>query len=93
MKPGTQIAYVPNHAHGSISHPDVEFGFVTSVNHHGDVFCRYWHRGDVGRLRTTLNSECTPRRNLVAHDSVPQEEVDKLMVSLGYPVDSQEATA
>ena len=42
LKRGTQIAYVPTHAAGiGIQHPDVEFGFVSSLK--GDtVFCRYW---------------------------------------------------
>ena len=64
LQPGTQIAYVPTHANGDLSHPDVEFGFVTSVR--GDVaFCRYWSKGDG--LRTTANSEATPISLLVPH--------------------------
>jgi hypothetical protein len=32
FSPGERVAYVPNHAHGDIIHPDVERGRVSSVN-------------------------------------------------------------
>ncbi len=69
MKPGTQIAYIPVHAHGGLAHPDVEFGFVTSKK--GDVhFCRYWRKGDPGVLRTVANSEATPTAMLIKYVTV-----------------------
>lgn len=72
---GMQVIYIPDHAEGDENHPDCEFGFVTSVR--GDVaFCRYWRKGHPGELRTVANSEGTPIRNLVAHDSVPQSVID-----------------
>lgn len=80
MKPGTQIAYVPTHAHHNLADPDVEFGFV--VKEHVELqihFCRYWRRGEPGILRTTANAEATPTEYLVEHQSVPQELVDRLM--------------
>lgn len=84
MRIGTQIAYVPRHAHGRLEHPDVQFGFVTDTrweNH----FCRYWRRGEEGKeLRTTANSECTPDECLVKHDSVEQSVVDEFLLQLGY---------
>lgn len=40
FKRGDQVAYIPDHAYGDIEHPDVEFGFVTSVVF-GAVFVRY----------------------------------------------------
>jgi len=62
---GEQIAYIPMHAEGDINHPDVEFGFITGFNSDGDPFCRYWRKGQPGTLRTTANSECTPRDMVV----------------------------
>lgn len=74
IKRGIQIFYVPTHAEGDLSHPDVEAGFVTSVK--GDtVFCRYW-RKDLTELRTKSNSEGTPKGLLIIGDSVPQIRVD-----------------
>ena len=80
---GTQIAYIPNHADGDINHPDVEFGFVTSIR--GNVcFCRYWTKGHLGILRTTANSEGTWSGNLVEHVSVDPEIIQPLLLALGY---------
>ena len=79
MEPGTQIAYIPNHANGDIIHPAVEFGYVTSESGDNSHFCRYWIRGHPGMLRTVANSELTPNRNLVKHNSVLQGLVDSLM--------------
>ena len=73
---GCQIAYIPLHCDGDINHPDVEFGFVTGFNSEGDPFCRYWRKGQIGTLRTTANSECTPIDMIVRHFSVPQSKVD-----------------
>lgn len=77
MKPGTQIAYVPQHAKGDVADPDVEFGFVTSESRGGRHWCRYWHRGRPGEMRTTANSELTPDDCLAEHVSVPQAVVDE----------------
>jgi len=71
MKPGTQVAYIPDHALGDIKHPDVEFGFVTSEKN-AVHFCRYWKRNELGILRTTANSESTSTDHLVEKDSVSQ---------------------
>jgi hypothetical protein len=73
LKRGTQIAYVPLHAKNNIGHPDVQFGFVTSVR--GDtVFCRYWSKSHHG-LRTTANSEGAYKNMIVEYTSRPQEDV------------------
>lgn len=83
MKMGTQIAYIPNHAEGDKQHPDIEFGFV--ISEHGDAhFCRYWHKGEPGELRTVANSELTPTKNLVKLMTVPQETVEFWLKDLGY---------
>jgi hypothetical protein len=40
FRPGDQVLYVPNHAHGDTRHPDCESGVVTSTNE-VNVFVRY----------------------------------------------------
>ena len=71
---GMQVAYVPTHADGDLLHPDVEFGFVTSVRS-DTVFCRYWSKYELGELRTKANSEgCSPSL-LVPYESYPRAEV------------------
>lgn len=81
FSPGTQIIYVPSHAQDDIQHPDRETGFVTSIRK--DVaFCRYWSKYSPRELRTKANSEATPFEYLVIKDTVPQENVDKILGSL-----------
>lgn len=71
MKPGDQIAYIPNHVERSttkyyLDHPDIEFGFVTSLGtDERYCWCRYWRKGRPGELRTTANSELTPIENII----------------------------
>lgn len=78
LERGTQIAYVPTHAGGNLYHPDVEFGFVTSVKK--DVaFCRYWSKYSPGELRTKANSEGTPLDCIVVMNSHPQAEVEAML--------------
>lgn len=79
---GDQVAYVPNHAAGDLSHADVEFGFVTSVCS-DTVFCRYWSKYAVGELRTKANSEGADARNIVHHTSRPQAAIDAAMEDYG----------
>ena len=79
MKPGTQIAYIPDHAKSSgLTHPDVEFGFVMREQGNSH-FCRYWRKGHPRDLRTIANSELTSNRDLVEVNSVPQGLVDALV--------------
>jgi hypothetical protein len=78
IKRGMQIAYIPRHAEGDIGHPDVEFGFVTSIRG-GFAFCRYWSKRHPGQLRTTANSEATPLSLITPHISQPQSKIDKLL--------------
>ena len=85
FSPRDQIAYIPMHADCDINHPDVEFGFVTSINEAADsAFCRYWSKYSPGELRTKANSEGTPIDMLVHHVSTRQEIVDDLYDELGY---------
>ena len=87
--PGTQIAYVPLHAgDGNLSHPDVEFGFVTSQASDGTShFCRYWTKRSTMthlELRTLSNSERTPDDRLWIVATVPESLIDdayRLIVS------------
>jgi hypothetical protein len=88
FKHGDQIAYIPTHANGEITHPDVEFGFVTSETlDGGDYFCRYWRKGHPGQLRTVSNSERTPGDRLRKWTSVIQQVVDEVMASIYGPND------
>jgi len=82
---GTQIAYIPTHAEGDIRHPDVEFGFTTSLlRDDGTIFCRYWRKGHIGELRTTANSENTRAYLLTVFHSIDDRIVDGLLEELGY---------
>lgn len=85
MKPLTQVAYIPTHAKGDIAHPDVEFGFVTSLRKNA-AFCRYWRKSFPGQLRTLANSELTSLENLVEFESVPQFAVAETVREFGIPV-------
>ena len=84
LQVGDQIAYVPLHVDGDIDHPDVEFGFITGFNSDGDPFCRYWKKGEIGTLRTTANSECTPKDMIVSKWLMSQLRVDYILGKLGY---------
>ena len=81
FKRGDQIVYIPLHANGDKAHPDCEFGFVTSVRPSG-CFCRYWHKGSPGSLRTRANSEYTDKENLEHFRSVSQDLVDTILEQL-----------
>ena len=82
--PGMQIAYVPDHAKDDENHPDIEFGFVTSVRKNG-CFCRYWIKGSPGELRTTCNSELTPKCNLYyCNCTVSKKVIDQILLNLKH---------
>ncbi len=82
LKRGTQVAAIPDHAK-SVEHPDVEFGFVTSLSVSGfGVFVRYWSKNNPKELRTKANSEMTLFRYLILYDYKPQEEIDKTLETL-----------
>lgn len=84
FKMGDQIAYIPDHAN-EINHDDVEYGFVTGKSRvEGSYFCRYWIKGEPGRLRTTANSESTRSENLLHFETIPQEGIEKYLIDLGY---------
>ena len=89
MKIGTQIAYLPDHANGDLNHPDVEFGFVSTLHRNGkDVFCRYWKKGEEGEVLRTLScSELTPKRNIIMHNSTSRLKVEAaldIIIDVGY---------
>lgn len=93
LQPGTQIAYVPDHANGNLYHPDVQFGFVWAKTKMIDdtYFCRYWSGKslELGEgykvrviepdLRTKSCAEITERRHIVLHESVDQSIVFEVM--------------
>jgi hypothetical protein len=76
IKKGTQIAYVPKHANGNLKHKDVEFGFAMGEPNVDYVFCRYWHKGRPGKLRTISNGEMTRIKYIVEVKSVHPDIVD-----------------
>jgi len=82
---GTQIVYIPGHAHGDTRHPDCEAGFVTSVKEQDSgswvAYCRYWYPD--GTLRTRANSEATPLENIEVRWTYPQSKIEKCMDELG----------
>ena len=82
IKRGTQIAYIPSHANGDTSHPDVEFGFAMEKPRHVGVFCRYWRKGHPGELRTVANSELTPLEYIIEYESVSQRIVDSVIFQI-----------
>jgi len=82
FKVGDQVAYIPDHAHGIISHPDVQYGFVAEIRE-DYARCRYWSKTSP-ELRTQANSENTYYRHLVHYRYVNQDRVDLLLVELGY---------
>ena len=78
---GDQIAYIPHHVSGDVEHPDVELGFVTSVD--GDrVWCRFWRKGEIGKLRTIANSELVMQSDLVHYQSVSRDQVESALDSI-----------
>lgn len=87
LRPGTQIAYVPDHA--DQEHPDQywEGGFVTSLGLEG-AWCRYWQKDAEGfyiwpmELRTKLNSEYTPYARLRIARFESQSVVNALLEKL-----------
>jgi hypothetical protein len=74
-----QVAYFPHHAEWDIDHPDVEYGFITSViDDKGSAFVRYWRKGEEGKaLRTTSCSELTSLDRLMKVESATKGEVER----------------
>lgn len=90
LKPGDQIASIPDHAKGDLHHQDVEFGFVMQKPGRVGIFCRYWIKGQPGQLRTAANSELTPVAYLVKYQSVNQGVVDATMKRIQEERDARE---
>ena len=75
FKRGDQVAYVPGHALGNISHSDTERGFVIEQGPKLSALCRFWRRDAWGVLRTTANGEWVNLDNLTHYQSGPQSAV------------------
>lgn len=92
--PGTQIAYIPLHAEGDISHPDCEFGFVTSSRILPDgprvYWCRFWYKNRPGELRTIRNSERVYAWQLRKHESVKLETVEFHLRNIRFYQDGEQ---
>lgn len=95
FKRGDQVLYAPEHVLrqyqlGSsnfsvkdlIGHPDIEFGFITSVS--GNVaFCRFWSKANnFTDLRTNGNSEFVFQSRLFLYDLKPQEIINEFLNNL-----------
>jgi len=89
LKQGTQVAYIPTHAHGDIDHEAVEFGFVTKVDVAKQVaWVRYW-KGDPSKtmhrvLRTTGNSERSRLSLLSVCEKISRRLIDRELYRLNY---------
>ena len=75
-----QVAYIPLHACGDVTHPDVQFGFVGTMKGN-NIFVHYWRKGEHV-LRTLSGAENTDKDLLIAYDSVSQQDIDKAWKSL-----------
>jgi len=73
---GTQVIYVP--LHGKLGDDTNEYGFVWDDNGGRNVLVRYF-RGSTDTLRTTSNSESTPRSLLVVTNTRDQDIVDRII--------------
>ncbi len=79
LKVGTQILHMPPHVKYNRYHPDVEYGFVASVQD-GALHCHFWRKDRVGgELRTKANAELVPLDSILAWHLVRQEFVDRAM--------------
>jgi hypothetical protein len=80
----TQVAYIPTHAKGDIDHPDVQFGFITSIrDREGYYFVRYWRAKYSPELRTKANGERTHESMLVKCKTHMSEEISREARELG----------
>ena len=72
LKPGSQVARIPSHAHGDINHPEVEYGFVTEVKRLlGVAHVRYFTKKYPNELRNKANSEARRSRICILSTSSP----------------------
>lgn len=97
MAIGTQVVYVPLHAHGDKNHKDCEYGFITQDIGKELVFCRFFCNDKYPRgndafppLRTLSNSESVAREHLELHERVLQSYVQGILESLGYASQEKE---
>lgn len=81
LRVGVQVAYVPAQAKRRLDHPDVQFGFVTSVYpERNAVYCRFWLKGKEGEaLKSSTDSERVVPNLLVQYDRVEPTLVANLM--------------
>jgi hypothetical protein len=75
MPEGTQVVYVPTHAHGDMAHKDCERGWVQR-DEGKRVLCRFFRRnGERLLLRTLANGEFCSRDSLVVQDYIDQKAI------------------
>lgn len=83
LLPGEQIAYVPRHAKGDLSHPDVDFGFIQE-DRGASAICRFWawgrkHQLQVGDLKTKANAVSVYKTDLARHPHCEQRVIDNYL--------------
>lgn len=87
IRVGTQIAFIPPHADGDITHMDVEFGFVAWMTEKGGAcLCRFWRADMPGVLRTTTCSEGVDTAYLVvlAEDNPHYVHRERMIEVVGW---------
>lgn len=87
LKRGTQVACVPDHVQELdeclwLDHEDTEFGFIMDQPDLTTFFCRYWKKGELGRLRTRSCSDLTEGRHLILHESVHESVVRRAIMMI-----------
>lgn len=83
---GTQITYVPTHAHGDAKHRDCEQGFVER-DEGNRVLCRFFRRDGKG-LRTCANGEWCSRNSLVVQVNMEQGKIEDAIRQMYTPTAS-----
>jgi len=79
---GVQIAHIPPKAKGDITHPDVEYGFITNIAIDiGVCWVRYWLPPTYLEPGEPIfdikpHSEMTPLREIVLFQYVPEKVVE-----------------
>lgn len=92
FKRGMQVAYIPDHARNpndrhDASHPDVQFGFVTSVGEDANIiYCRFWRKMERGErpdgwkwIRTKFNSEAVKASHLLNINRTTPQMIDAML--------------
>lgn len=90
MKRGDQVIHSPGLA------KDIEYGFITNISSYDSekAFCRYWRKGEPGKLRTTSCSELTNISALSSCKSVKHSVIKELFIRIenGEDLDEEKSS-